>query len=425
MATKVIMPQLGESVVEGTVTRWLRAEGESIVEFEPLLEVNTDKVDTEIPSPATGVVLKLYVEAGQTVNAGTVLAFIGQPGDAVPQAPAASRIASDLKPTAPAPATAAAEKYDLGFISPVVARMAAEHDVDLSEIQGSGRDGRITKKDVLAYIESGRTQSPPAPWEEPASGELFRPSEEIFGPKAAMAGGTAAEGPQPLSPVRRAIADHMLRSKHTSPHVTTVMEVDLTRVVAHRQANKTSFEREGLSLTYTAYFIEAAVQALKAFPIVNSSWSDQGIVFHKAVNIGMAVSMGDEGLIVPVIPQADRLSLRALAAAVNDLARRARAHQLKPDEVQGGTFTLTNHGVSGSLFATPIINQPQCAILGAGAIQKRPVVVETSSPDGTVQDALVIRPMAYLTLTFDHRILDGAMADHFLGRVVERLAGWS
>jgi pyruvate/2-oxoglutarate dehydrogenase complex dihydrolipoamide acyltransferase (E2) component len=418
MGTKVIMPQLGESVIEGTVTRWLRDEGEPIEEFEPLLEVNTDKVDTEIPSPASGVVLKLYIEEGQTVRAGTVLAFLGQPGEAIPEAPAAIRAAGDLTPPPQAPAPPISVQHGLGFISPVVARLAAEQSVDLSKVKGSGRGGRITKKDVLSYIEANRTMVVPPPWEVPASGELFRPTEEIFGP------GAASDGPQPLSAVRRAIADHMVQSKHTSPHVTTVMEVDLTRVVAHRQANKTAFEREGLTLTYTAYFIEAAVQALKAVPIVNSSWSDQGIIYRKAVNIGMAVSMGEEGLIVPVIRQADRLSLRALAATVNDLARRARAHELKPDEVQGGTFTLTNHGVGGSLLATPIINQPQCAILGIGAIQKRPVVVETPSPDGGMQDALVIRPMAYLTLTFDHRILDGAVADYFLGKVVKGLADW-
>lgn len=218
-----------------------------------------------------------------------------------------------------------------------------------------------------------------------------------------------------MTPVRRMIAEHMVLSKHTSPHVTTVMEADLSRVVAHRDANKAVFARDGANLTYTAYLVSAIVAALKAHPIVNSSWSEQGIVLHREINIGMATSLGEAGLIVPVIKSADSLSLLGLARTINDLANRARLHQLKPDEVKGGTFTLTNHGTSGSLFATPIINQPQCAILGVGAIQKRAVVIN---------DAIAIRPMAYISLTFDHRILDGAIADYFLGKVVEYLQNW-
>ena len=213
----------------------------------------------------------------------------------------------------------------------------------------------------------------------------------------------------------------MVSSKHTSPHVTTIMEADLSRVVAHRQANKDAFARDGVNLTFTAYFVAAAVAALKAHPIVNASWSEEGILLHRAINIGMAASLGEAGLIVPVIKNADGLSLLGLARAINDLANRARARQLKPDEVQGGTFTITNHGVSGSLFATPIINQPQCAILGVGKIQKRVVVVS----DASGGDLIAIRPMVYLGLTFDHRILDGALADAFLGEVVEALQNWS
>jgi 2-oxoglutarate dehydrogenase E2 component (dihydrolipoamide succinyltransferase) len=230
----------------------------------------------------------------------------------------------------------------------------------------------------------------------------------------------------PLNTVRQAIAEHMVLSKRTSPHVTTVMEVDLGRVVAHRQANKEAFAREGVNLTFTAYFVIAAVYALKAYPIVNSSWSDAGIVLHRDINIGMAASLGEAGLIVPVIKNADRLSLSGTARAVNDLAQRARSRQLKPDEVKGGTFTLTNHGTSGSLFATPIINQPQCGILGVGAIQKRVVVVSGENSDLTsgVSDSIAIRPMVYVSLTFDHRILDGAIADTFLSKVVESLQTW-
>jgi 2-oxoglutarate dehydrogenase E2 component (dihydrolipoamide succinyltransferase) len=420
MPTRVIMPQLGESVVEGTVTKWLKKEGEAVQEFEPLLEVNTDKVDTEVPSPAAGQVLRVYVPEGETVRAGTLLAVVGQPGEAVPEGPAPAAPAAAEVVTARTPQR---EKKgeDLGFISPVVAKIAAEHRVDLSRVRGTGSGGRITKKDVLAFVESGGSAAPQpavAPWETPALGELFRPTEEVFGPKA---GTTAPPSPSgdiviPLDAIRRSVAEHMVRSKHTSPHVTTVMEADLSRVVAHRQAQRDAFARDRVDLTFTAYFVVAAVAALKSFPLVNSSWGESGIVVHRGVQIGVAVSLGEKGLIVPVIRDADRKSLLQLALDVNDLAARARNRQLKPDEVQGGTFTITNHGVSGSLFATPIINQPQCAILGVGAIQKRAVVI---------QDAIAIRPMVYISLTFDHRILDGASADGFLARVVQALQEWA
>lgn len=436
MATKVIMPQLGESVVEGTVTRWLKQPGDDVEEFEPLVEINTDKVDTEVPSPASGVVLKVYVGEGETVEAGRLLAMIGLAGEEAPEAGegatqkvmAAASPAAKVKPPQAAP-TRSGRAKELGFISPVVARMASEHQLDLSQIEGTGRDGRITKKDVLAYIEGGGAAAPiAAPWEEPASGELFRPSEEIFGPASGWRGETGKSTPgdiEPLGPVRKAIAEHMLRSKHTSPHVTTLMEADLSRVVAHRNAHKAEFERDGVRLTFSAYFALATVQALKAIPVVNASLTGEGIQYHGQVNLGMAVSLGEDGLIVPVIKIADQLSLRGLAAALEDLAGRARARQLQPEEVQGGTFTITNHGVSGSLFATPIINQPQSGILGVGAIQKRVVVVESQTPAGDRADGMAIRPMVYLTLTFDHRIMDGAIGDAFLGQVVKTLEAWA
>ncbi len=436
MATKVIMPQLGELVVEGTVTRWLKQPGDDVEEFEPLVEINTDKVDTEVPSPASGVVLKVYVGEGETVEAGRLLAMIGLAGEEAPEAGegatqkvmAAASPAAKVKPPQAAP-TRSGRAKELGFISPVVARMASEHQLDLSQIEGTGRDGRITKKDVLAYIEGGGAAAPiAAPWEEPASGELFRPSEEIFGPASGWRGETGKSTPgdiEPLGPVRKAIAEHMLRSKHTSPHVTTLMEADLSRVVAHRNAHKAEFERDGVRLTFSAYFALATVQALKAIPVVNASLTGEGIQYHGQVNLGMAVSLGEDGLIVPVIKIADQLSLRGLAAALEDLAGRARARQLQPEEVQGGTFTITNHGVSGSLFATPIINQPQSGILGVGAIQKRVVVVESQTPAGDRADGMAIRPMVYLTLTFDHRIMDGAIGDAFLGQVVKTLEAWA
>lgn len=432
MATKVIMPQLGESVVEGTVTKWLKKEGDSIEEFEPLLEVNTDKVDTEVPAPADGTLLRIYVNEGETVEAGRLLAVVGDEGEQVPeadedlpQAEAAPR--SGARQTAE-PAARAGRSEELGFISPVVARISAEHSVDLTQVKGTGRGGRITKQDILAYVEGGQAGAAPAavrsPWEEPASGELFRPTEEVFGGPAAAKPMSKAGKVVPLDPVRKSIAEHMVRSKHTSPHVTTVMEADLTAVAAHRAAQLEAFKSEGISLTYSAYFAAAAVAALKEVPIVNSSFTENGIQLHKKANLGIAVSLGERGLIVPVIKAADEMSLRGLARSINELAERARAGKLSPDDVQGGTFTITNHGVSGSLFATPIISQPQAAILGVGAIQKRPVVVQATDQRGVESDVIVIRLMVYLTLTFDHRILDGAVADQYLGTLVQRLETW-
>jgi 2-oxoisovalerate dehydrogenase E2 component (dihydrolipoyl transacylase) len=411
MAVQVQMPHLGESVDEGVITKWLIAEGDFIEEYEPLLEVNTDKVDTEIPSPASGVLLKILVSEGTTVQAGSVLAWIGEAHEAPLDGEPESQISSTSTNTTTTPTTthnvetstrmetpAPGRDQELGFISPIVARIASEHGIDLYQIIGTGKGGRITKRDVLAFLEADNKQvldvyiaSTPEP--TPLS------QNEVL----------------PLSPVRRAIAEHMVLSKHTSPHVITVMEADLSRVVAHREANKAAYAKDGANLTFTVYFIASTVAALKTYPLVNSSWSDDGIILHKEINIGMATSLGEEGLIVPVIKNADELSMLGLARSINDLSNRARAKQLQPDEVKGGTFTITNHGTSGSLFATPIINQPQCAILGVGAIQKRAIVIE---------DAIAIRPMVYISLTFDHRILDGAIGDYFLGKVVESLLSW-
>lgn len=443
MPTKVIMPQLGESVVEGTVSSWLKKEGDTVAEFESLLEVNTDKVDTEIPSPAGGTVLKIVIPAGTTVTAGTVLAWIGQPGEEVPAeagkpaAPAAqaptpetAAPAAAAAPAQPAAAPATAPARDLGFVSPVVARLAKDKNVDLNQVQGTGQGGRITKKDVLDYLEAGPKAAAPAPttapWETPGEGDLFRPTEMMFGaakPPEAPARVQLVEAQIqpgdrviPHSNMRRRIAEHMVLSKHTSPHVTSVMESDFKRVLAHYEKNKDAFARDGVKLTYTAYFAAASAAALRAFPVVNSSWSEEGLVIHPRVNISLAVSLGEEGLITPVIRDADGLSLLGLARTINDLAARARAHKLKPDEVRDGTFSITNHGTSGSLFATPVINQPQSAILGVGAVKKRAVVVEG--------DAIAVRPMVYLSLTFDHRILDGASADGFLAKIVEILDNW-
>jgi pyruvate/2-oxoglutarate dehydrogenase complex dihydrolipoamide acyltransferase (E2) component len=472
MAQKVIMPQLGESVVEGTVIRWLKNEGESIQEDEALLEVNTDKVDTEIPSPAEGTVLKILVSEGETVQAGTIIAWIGAPGEALPGAsdqggadevtasqgdgPGAEKSAEAIQEMGQAAGEiesqgktipTAGRSRDLGFISPIVARLAQEHDLDLTLITGTGEGGRITKQDVLAYLNQAQTGQPElaegkaeeelAPWETPGEGDLFRPTEMVFGkPEAKSKAGAVQPKPSkepriqpaqksaadnggqliPHTSIRRKIAEHMLASKRTAPHVTTVMEADLHRVVAHITANKESFASNGTKLTYTAYFAAATVQALQAFPLVNSTWTDDGVLIRPQVNLGMAVSLGDEGLIVPNIKAADGLSLLGLAREINNLAERARSHKLQPEDIQDGTFTITNHGITGSLFATPIINQPQCGILGVGAIQKRVIV----TPD----DSIAVRPMVYLSFTFDHRILDGAAADGFLSHIIEVLENW-
>ena len=434
MPIQVLMPQLGESVEEGTISRWLKSQGDKIEEFEPLLEVNTDKVDTEIPSPSDGVLLEIVVPEGTTVRAGELLAWIGEPGEEAPDgaprpetveeaaAPEPAPEPAEEAPGAPRPAVPAAGRdQELGFISPVVARIASQENVDLYQVEGTGQGGRITKKDILAYLERREAEptAPVSPAEAPAPRAVPAPAPRRESAPAAMPAPAAGEI-LPLTPVRQRIAEHMVNSKRTSPHVTTIMEADLGRVVAHRQANKGSFARDGVKLTFTPYFIAATVEALKVYPVVNSSWTDEGIQLHKNLNVGMATSLGEEGLIVPVIHNADRLSLVGLAQAVNDLAERARSRQLKPDEVRNGTFSITNHGISGSLFATPIINQPQCGILGVGKIQKRVVVVE-----GPAGDSIAIRPMVYLSLTFDHRILDGAIADYFLGKVVESLENWS
>lgn len=408
MATNIVMPQLGESVIEGTVGKWLKRVGERVEQYEPILEVITDKVTTEIPSPASGTLLQILVNEGVTVKAGTVLAVIGAPGETIPVSPAATPAPS---PRASSPAPASVSTPARGArLTPVVARMIAEHhitDAELATIRGTGEGGRISKKDIENFLNTrARPVAPqevPA-WEQPGTGELFRPTEEVFGQPTTP----AREGEViPLSPIRRAIAEHMVRAKQTAPHVTTVHEADMARVLKYHQAHAAEFEKQGVKLTYTAFFVQAAVVALKAFPLVNASYTEQGIVLKREVNIGIAVAT-DEGLIVPVIKHADEKSLLGIARAVNDVATRAREKRLRPDEVQGGTFTLTNYGVFGSLFGTPIIPQPQSAILGIGAIQKRAVVIE---------DMLAIRPMVYLALTFDHRLLDGAVGDQFVQKI--------
>jgi 2-oxoglutarate dehydrogenase E2 component (dihydrolipoamide succinyltransferase) len=409
MVTKVLVPRLGEGVEEVTITKWLKQVGDTVKELEPLLEINTDKVDTEIPAPATGTVLKIVAEEGVPAKVGTVLAFIGAAGEKVEdvksiQVPTTPETKEQTQKPEQKPGILDVQpSMGPSFISPVVSRIASEQGVNLSQVRGTGLNGRITKNDVLAFVENRKSQGATL-GARPAN---LQPVYKV-----------PAAGDQLIkhSTIRKQIAEHMVMSQKTSPHVLTVMEVDMSKVFAHRAMNKETFARDGVNLTVTAYFISAIVAGLKAYPMTNSSWTEEGVLVHKAVNIGMATSLGEEGLIVPVIKNADDLSLLATARAVNDLANRARAKKLQPDEVRGGTFTLTNHGISGSLFAFPIINQPQCGILGVGVIQKRAIVVD---------DAIAIRPMVYLSFVFDHRILDGASADWFLMKVKETLDNWS
>jgi 2-oxoisovalerate dehydrogenase E2 component (dihydrolipoyl transacylase) len=409
MPTKVFVPRLGEGVEEVTITKWLKAVGDPVNEMDALLEVNTDKVDTEIPAPASGILTEILITEGAEAKVGDVLAVIGESGESVQsemlnvesteETPIAPKTTLPPSPVSLAPDTPHL-KPGLGFISPVVARIAAEQGIDLSQVRGTGLNGRITKNDVLAFLENGsKTKDKP----------IVQPKH--LTPDTLL----------PHTAIRRAIAKHMLESKQTSPHVLTVMEADLSRVIAHRAANKDAFAGDGINLTFTAYFMQAIVAGLKSYPVANSSWSDEGIVLHKAINLGMATSLGEDGLIVPVIKNAEALSLLGMARAVNDLANRARTRKLQPDEVKGGTFTLTNHGISGSLFAFPVINQPQCGILGIGAMQKRVVVMT----DDLGRDSIAIRPMVYLSFVFDHRILDGASADWFLAKVKETLEKWA
>jgi 2-oxoglutarate dehydrogenase E2 component (dihydrolipoamide succinyltransferase) len=401
MATKVLVPRLGEGVDELTIVKWLKSEGDPVKEMESLLEVETDKVVTEIPSPVTGVVLKIAMPENTPAKVGEVMAWIGQVGESVPVTSAPVLAETELKVESqtsderlmvhrPSSTVSSA----MAFLSPVVRKIAAEHNVDLSQVAGTGLNGRITKQDVLAYLEH--------PGTKPGT------VENVTGVRGTVLLVTS---------VRKQIAERMQQSKQISPHVLTVMEADMSHVVAHRTANKAAFAADGVNLTYTAYFIVAMAAALRAHPLVNSSWTEQGILLRGEINIGMATSLGEEGLIVPVLRRADELSLLGIARSVNDLAARARSKRLRPEEVRDGTFTLTNHGISGSLFAMPIINQPQCGILGVGAMQKRAVVVS----DAAGNDAIAICPMVYLSFVFDHRILDGTSADAFLMKVKEAL----
>lgn len=418
MPTEIKMPQLGESVVEGTIGKWLKQPGDKVDEYEALLEVMTDKVDSEVPAPSAGVLREILVPEGETVSVGTLIAILDSADESqavVQETTTVQEVGGNNTSSRP---TNRSTTVGAPPISPVVARLVAEHNLEVSQISGTGQGGRVTKQDVLKFIsQQAQLVKQPEPVAEPTPPNPVAPPPVTPAPVAPVSPAapvpTITELPEdaelvPISPMRRIIAEHMVRSRSIAPHVTTVAEVDLSKIVAHRSRYKADFERQNVKLTFTPYFVQASVAALQAAPVLNGTYSDEGIVLNHRINMGIAVAL-DEGLIVPVVRDADEKNLLGLSRAVNDLSDRARTRRLKPDETQGGTFTISNHGVSGSLFATPIINQPQSGILGVGAIQKRAVVI---TQDGV--DAIAIRPMCYISLTFDHRITDGAMADTFL-----------
>ncbi|MGH9613248.1 MAG: 2-oxoglutarate dehydrogenase, E2 component, dihydrolipoamide succinyltransferase [Bryobacteraceae bacterium] len=446
----VVMPQMGESIVEGTLTKWLKKAGDHVERDEPLFEISTDKVDTEIPAPSAGVLSEVLVEEGKTVAISTVVAKIDDSGSgaAASSAPATEQASATEQPAhQTAPERAAAPKQETpapqapppppaptqeptaeaevaGPLSPLVKKMAREYNIDLHQVKGTGAGGRITKQDVESYMSAQGTRtmaqsvsspSYPAP-AQPAQQPAQQPQPAQ--PQPAM---PRAEAPrarvEPMGTMRAKIAEHMIFSKRTSAHVTTVHRVDMTRIAKMRAKNKAEFQsRYGFSLTYLPFVTRAAVEALRAFPIVNGSIEGTNIIYHNEINIGIAVAL-ENGLIVPVIRAADEKNVVGLQRSIVDLSTRARSRQLKPDEVQGGTFSITNFGSFGSIFATPVINQPQVAILGVGAIEKVPVV--------TGDDAIAIRSQCFLALTFDHRLIDGALADQFTARAKHVLENWS
>jgi 2-oxoglutarate dehydrogenase E2 component (dihydrolipoamide succinyltransferase) len=437
----VVMPQMGESIVEGTLTKWLKKTGERVERDEALFEISTDKVDTEIPSPSAGVLAEVLVEEGKTVAINTVVARLDEKGEATVPAsprlpvsqsppaavPASPRLPVSQSPPAPVPASPrlpvspsppsprlsepqpSVSEEPSGPLSPLVRRMAREHSIDLGQVKGTGAGGRITKQDVEAYIAE---RAEPA-MEVPPLAAL---PVEVAPPPPPAASGAPRTRVEPMSLMRSKIAEHMILSQRASAHVTTVHKIDMTQVARIRERNKDEVKaRYGYSLTFLPFITRASVEALRAFPIVNASLDGNSIVYHSELNIGIAVAL-EGGLIVPVIRRADEMSVLGLQRAIVDLSTRARSKQLKPDEVQGGTFSITNFGSNGALFGTPVINQPQVAILGVGVVEKTPVVID---------DAIAIRSVALVGLTFDHRLIDGALADQFMLKLKGVLENWS
>ena len=441
MAVDVIMPQMGESIFEGTITKWLKKPGDRIERDEPLFEISTDKVDAEIPAPSAGVLKEIKVTEGQTVPIQTVVAVIEAAGAAasapaattvpppVPEkaaAPKAAAPAPAAPPVASAPPAAPAMREDGQKVrsSPLVRKLAKEHHIDLTEIGGSGAGGRVSKKDILAALEAESAKpaapAPAAPGVSPrpappaTGGAVFHPALENAVPRERIYFGNYEA--QTMSVMRQRIAEHMVASKHVSPHVYSIDEADMTRIAKIRERTKAAFDAKyGTKLTYMPFFVRACVEGLRTFPTVNASADANTVVLHREINVGIAVAL-DWGLIVPVLKNAEEKNFLGLARGINDLAERARAKKLKPEEVQEGTFSITNPGIYGGLMGLPVINQPNVAILGIGAIQKRAVVID---------DAIAVRSMVYLTLSYDHRVVDGAIAHQFVAKVKAYLEEWN
>jgi 2-oxoglutarate dehydrogenase E2 component (dihydrolipoamide succinyltransferase) len=457
MAVDVIMPQMGESIFEGTITRWLKKPGDHVERDEPLFEISTDKVDAEIPAPSAGVLKEIKVTEGQTVPIQTVVAVIDAVGaaaeapasaPAAPPAaekPAAPKAAAPAAPTptaTPAPAAASAAPSAAPAApamrgngqkirsSPLVRKLAKEHNVDLAEVEGSGAGGRVSKRDILAAVGSGSSRPAATPAATPSAsapavsttpppppgpgGAVVHPALENAVPRERIYFGNYEA--QPMSMMRQRIAEHMVASKHVSPHVYSIDEADMSKIAKIRERSKAAFETKyGTKLTFMPFFVRACVEALRAYPTVNASADGATVVLHREINVAIAVAL-EWGLIVPVLKNAEEKNFLGLARGINDLAERARAKKLKPDEVQEGTFSITNPGVYGGLMGLPVINQPNVAILGIGAIQKRPMVID---------DAIAVRSMVYLTLSYDHRVVDGAIAHQFVGKVKSYLESWS
>jgi 2-oxoglutarate dehydrogenase E2 component (dihydrolipoamide succinyltransferase) len=421
MPTPVVMPQMGESIAEGTIVRWIKKVGDQVERDEPLFEISTDKVDAEIPSPAAGVLTDIKVREGETVGVNTVVATIGQLGDVAEAAPVkqqpdgqttpaptpADKTVTAIKSEQPARSTVeGSSRNGRRRSSPLVRRIAKEHNVDIAQINGSGVGGRVTKHDILGYLEGGGLK--------PASTHAFTPAptpSPTPTPATRIARPTGADRVEKMSVMRKKIAEHMVLSKQTSAHVYSVFHVNFSQVEKLRQQKKAEYEAIGAKLTYMAFIARVIVEALHHHPTINASIDGENVVYKKDINLGIAVAL-DDGLIVPVIKNADEKNVLGLSRSIADVADRARAKRLNPDEVHGGTFTITNPGQFGAQFGMPIINQPQVAILGVGTIEKRPVVVD---------DAVGIRTMAYLTLGYDHRLVDGAVADQFMADVKQRL----
>jgi pyruvate dehydrogenase E2 component (dihydrolipoamide acetyltransferase) len=426
--TKVIMPQMGESIFEGTITKWLKKKGERVERDEPLFEISTDKIDTEIPSPASGVLADILVPEGQTVQINTVVAMIGdgaaKPATETSTAPLTPEAPKKEEPQVlkgPAPVAGvtpemneeeSAEEGARQRLSPLVRRIAKEHNVDLSAMEGKGTgiDGRITKADILNFVEQQQARKipparPGAPPSTPSAPSPPAPPPMQFKGEVERV---------PLTQMRKSIAEHMVLSRKTSAHVATFFEVDCSRILKAKETQQAEFERSGVRLTVTPFFVQAAAQALKRFPIVNSSLEGDTILYKRSINVGVAVNL-EWGLIVPVIRNADEKSLLGIAKAINEIGERARNKKLTPDDVKDGTFTITNPGQFGAVTGTPIINQPQVAIMGMGGIKKRVVVID---------DAIAIRPMIMLSLSFDHRVIDGATADQFMADIQKQLENW-